>query len=103
MNQLRTALEGGTPSDALVDELARKQNNLSDRLAQQTNDAAALAELQKLQREIADKLGGLNDPDGAAEIELREDNRRVCGQAVSEGRRRRRASQESEGRREGPG
>ena len=68
MNQLRTALEGGTPSDALVDELARKQNNLSDRLAKQPNDAAALAELQKLQREIADKLGSLNDPDGAERL-----------------------------------
>jgi hypothetical protein len=65
MSQLRTAMEGGTPSDAIADELARKQNALAEKLAQEKPN---LAELQKLQSEIAGGTSSLNDPDAALRL-----------------------------------
>lgn len=65
---LRTALDGGQPSDTVADELARRQSELADRLQRSVPDATALGELQRLQREIADRIAGFRDPDGAERL-----------------------------------
>lgn len=68
LSQLRAALSGNTPSDAVADELASLQNDIKDRLARGELDASQLGELQKLQREVADRIGGIKDPDGAERL-----------------------------------